>query len=101
MGRRVVDCLSCFNETVVNIVQGDTGKCLYKTEEQKDANYAPVLDYLSEYMEWIVLIVFLAISAVIIYVIWYTCCRKRENEAESPTAVLGEVPHLELHENQP
>jgi len=101
IGRRAVDCLSCFNGTNLTIYSADTGKCIYEHKSYGEHGLG-ILDWAYEYIEWIFMIVFVLISAIIIYVIWYTCCRTSgEKLTISPTMNAESPPHLELHEEKP
>jgi hypothetical protein len=53
-------------------------------------------DWLAEYKSWIFLSLLVIISGVIIFVLWYVCCRGRKELATMKTP--HDVPHLELEE---
>lgn len=94
------DCLSCYNGTNLTMTDSDSGKCIYPGEEHRGERLGPVLDWIREYLGWIVLILFVSVSSVLIYAVWYTCCREPSGAPESPVKGAN-LPHLELHEENP
>ena len=102
IGRRVVDCMSCYNDTNLTMVSTDTGKCVYEKDDDSIKDYGLGLgDFLHDNLGWIVMVGFVLVCSVIIYITWYTCCKACQEESQSPAGMkIDGPPHLELYEEK-